>query len=66
MKQADLPERHAIEVLLRGLKRDVTVNIETMNSGFHKEKNAFLEIVNILKFFAQKLPLVLFHTIMMI
>ena len=44
MKQADLPERHAIEVLLRGLKRDVTVNIETMNSGFHKEKMPFLKL----------------------
>lgn len=49
MKETDLSESPAIKVLLRWLRS--MMNLSTLNTGFHQ--GAFLEIVNILKFFAK-------------
>ena len=54
-KETNLPESPAIKVLLRGLKD--TVNLDTLNTGFHQEKFAFLEIVNVLQLFCSNITL---------
>lgn len=55
MKETDLPQSPAIKDLLRGLKS--TVDLDVLNAGFHAEKSAFLQVVNVLQLFCSKITL---------
>lgn len=51
----DLPETQAIKVFLAGLKKHV--DFKTLQLGFHAEREAFLEVTNILKMFCTSITL---------
>lgn len=55
MKESALPESAAVNVLLRGLKS--TANMDTLNTGFHTEKLAFLKVAHVLQLFCTTITL---------
>ena len=55
MEESAVLGSEAVKVLLRGLQS--TVNMDTLNTGFHSEKLAFLEVAHVLQLFCTTITL---------